>query len=676
MEKARINGDKNIVIQNNDGSEIILNIHDSEDIKRLFLDLRDIVYELSDNVRKLICQQHPELYKNNIYINNVPDYDRRKFIGREDRLEDIHNLLQDHQLVYLKGILGIGKTTLANIYVNTPEYYTDYDNIAWVTTEKNLIYDFISQMQGQKTGFRIRNDINVEDNLKSLLDILNNRIKGNTLLIIDNANIPSEVRNFVDKIAALRWKIIITTRATLEYIPLIKINELSEDDAKKLFYKYYTKERNDVVLGKILKHINRHTLVLELLARAGNKHPLLTIDKIFQLLKEDDIKANDLQPQIIIGQHSKHNTESRLFQYLLSVFELENLSNDEEKYLRYFSLLPSIELSFNKLIAIFQIARKNQLKFIDILNGLIEKGWIEKVSNAYKMHYMINTILKFKLEPNEQNCSSIITFFTDVFVMDGLPDFFDYLPYAEYIYQNHNILNVKIKHKLAYRISKTYRYLRDFETAINYAKESLDILKEKENKEKYRLYKARTFRHLSSIYIETYDYTNAIVYADKALEIRQEILGEAHEKTIEAYIYLGKAYTKSGNNKVGKEKLDKAFCNLSNLKVDRDYNLLLAYHNYGNLYLHTQDLSMAIDAFKKAIKHGEEHYKNKSFLLTSTYLNLGISYYYSNKYEEAFKYISIATNFRKEYYPSTHPSLIRSLKWQNKIELMIKNKDI
>ncbi len=47
MEKVRINGDKNIVIQNNDGSEITLNIHDSEDMKRLFLEFRYVIYELS-----------------------------------------------------------------------------------------------------------------------------------------------------------------------------------------------------------------------------------------------------------------------------------------------------------------------------------------------------------------------------------------------------------------------------------------------------------------------------------------------------------------------------------------------------------------------------------------------------------------------------------------------------
>src|SRR4051812_6637607 len=67
-----------------------------------------------------------------------------KIVGREQELSALHQRLGDQrQVVLVNGLGGIGKTTLAQVYV--AQYWDEYHHVAWVSQiSDNLISDFVN----------------------------------------------------------------------------------------------------------------------------------------------------------------------------------------------------------------------------------------------------------------------------------------------------------------------------------------------------------------------------------------------------------------------------------------------------------------------------------------------------------------------------------------------------
>ena len=62
---------------------------------------------------------------------------KNDIIGREKDLENLRKtLLTNKKTALINGMGGIGKTTLASVYLN--EFYNEYDHIAWLTIEKHV----------------------------------------------------------------------------------------------------------------------------------------------------------------------------------------------------------------------------------------------------------------------------------------------------------------------------------------------------------------------------------------------------------------------------------------------------------------------------------------------------------------------------------------------------------
>ncbi len=710
-----INGDKNIVIQNNDGSEITLNIHNSEDMKRLFLEFRYVIYELSHDIRQIISQKHPNLYQKHQHLNGIPYYNSEKLVGRDDKLEEIHKIINGkEQTICLNGIGGIGKTTLAKAYVNDNKYCHCFDHIAWVTiSSKNPCLDFIIALQDLSSTSKniineLRNqdrDINIKDNLEVLLSKLKEEYrKGNNLLIIDNANNEKQILELIEQTNTLRWKTIITSRSKLNDIPSVDVDKLPKEIALKMFYRYYEEENNEhnkednEALNKLLKHIEYHTLLIELLAKVGKNHPDLTIPKIYELFKNGGLGESGLNLIISTGEHGSHQDE-KLFQYILSVFELENISGNEEKYLRYFSFLPPQEYSFEKLKLLFQIEEKDSTPFANDLNKLFKKGWIQKYSkNVYRMLPIINLVLNYKLKPNDTNCRPIIESIIQHLKKGGNVNHLELLPYAIHIH-NQEISSVKSKYKLANNISKIYRYLHEFEISLKYAKSALNVLEDKVKNEKsnrnfikfikainityritfnYYIHIARVYKNMASIYRGLKDFDKALYYSKEALKRQNlfSILKNKNDEIIDSYINVGKIYTAQEEYDLGQKYFDKSIYLAQKSKDKKVYYLYYANSNIGFAYTNQEKFNEAIPYLEIAKQQGEIWGNNKMTpSLAATYLSLAVCYYKEKKIVEASYLINKVVTYRKHYYPANHPYLKNALKWEKKIEKVSRNKN-
>ncbi len=68
------------------------------------------------------------------------------------------------------------------------------------------------------------------------------------------------------------------------------------------------------------------------------------------------------------------------------LYDLNKYSDDNKKFLRYFSILPSEEYSVKQLIDFFQIDSAKKDTLITILKLFSNQGWLNKISDRYLMY--------------------------------------------------------------------------------------------------------------------------------------------------------------------------------------------------------------------------------------------------------------------------------------------------
>jgi hypothetical protein len=321
-----------------------------------------------------------------------PDY----FIGRDDLLNTVHQRLQQqHTLLLVNGLGGIGKTAVAQIYFN--RYQQHYNACAWVFVGDGLRRGMIAQLQ-KPLGIQFDSNQPIAEQFFQLIAALQHyqqQYSGRHLLVLDNADDSEALIQFKADLQKTGWSVLISSRCSPdEYEPyLVPIKELSPKDAASLFHHHYPLTGD---LQPLLEKIYYHTLLIELLAKAGRKKGLSLVQLLASLDKGIDDKA--LQRIIYVGSHAdsqQREKKTQLYRYLLAIFEPDALPKPQLQLLINFSVLPAEDIPLNHLEQLFTFNTQNS--FEDDLEALFQTGWLSKKSNAdgifYKMHALVQDIV-------------------------------------------------------------------------------------------------------------------------------------------------------------------------------------------------------------------------------------------------------------------------------------------
>ncbi|MDR1169938.1 MAG: tetratricopeptide repeat protein [Prevotellaceae bacterium] len=355
-------------------------------------------------------------------------YSLQEVVDRVNFLSEIDSALKDEALpVYLHSIGGIGKTTVAQVYCNSPQYAQQYDYIFWI----NASHEDVRKDVLNSTIFSFKEDSENTDNEFVRFVRQSNVLGEKVLLVIDNVVQIEQVR-FIEKLSLLRWKVLVTTRALMDDRTfgrrVININELTCQYCEELFYSHFgateeSKERNRTDLHQILRLLNYHTALIVLLAKVGNKSR--SIKKLLSILEENGIAHNDLQQVEIRDQEGKYAT---LYGHIESIFKIDRLTDEEKQILGYFSVLPDRPVPENVLVLWMKGDDKTETGLKRLFLRLFEKGWLiqerqdydDEPILMYKCHGLIQNVLRKKLAPNSKNCSTLIRNMTDfLYVRDG-----------------------------------------------------------------------------------------------------------------------------------------------------------------------------------------------------------------------------------------------------------------
>lgn len=386
------------------------------------------------------------------------------FVGREQLLALLHERFANgrDRILLVHGIGGMGKTTLMQEYLYRPACRHHFERVIYAAVNKGLEEAFV-RTAGLALGLdeQRKQLLTAAAQLEFMTGELS-RFSGNNLFVIDNVNEKDyqDLKRLRPCFEQAGWSFLITTRTRPDGFEGIDVDELEEEEAEHLFLHHYlendrliTEPRNETFdrdLSALLVHIIRHTLMIEILAKAALKKDLSLAD-LLQRLRERDFRHPDLQRTVTTAHGRERLTTAAVHEYMLDLFDTEYLQRptgdvqlDRENeaqitMLRFFSVLPALEIPLADLEYLWDIVADEQITFGNRLDDLRQIGWLQckrlRLSDiqairqtTYKMHQLIQEVVYEKLQPDADNCMRLVIKISQI--LGEMPD--DPRPYHRY----------------------------------------------------------------------------------------------------------------------------------------------------------------------------------------------------------------------------------------------------
>ena len=317
------------------------------------------------------------------------------FCGRENELQELHDLLTGNGKVFVSGIAGMGKTELVKAYAKA--HKKDYTNILFLNFRSSLAETITAPVFAGDGGL-----MTVSDRYSNHLRLLKT-LSYSTLIIIDGFDTVAAEEPELAEIMRLRCRVLFTTRSSFENSAVLNLEELSEENALFLFSAFFTRaEMERETVTEIIRTIHSHTLAIELAAR---------------LLQRSFIKPSELLGKLKSGFGNPDTSDKIRFtkdgtafsdtyhNHIRTLFALGNLCDEDKYVMRCLSFVPERGIDVRNFALMAQLATMNSI------NDLAEYGYIRSFETddfTISLHPMIRDITVTDLQPTFTNCNRLM----------------------------------------------------------------------------------------------------------------------------------------------------------------------------------------------------------------------------------------------------------------------------
>lgn len=364
------------------------------------------VSELTPLLEKLVSE-----LENKAYIVESAIRPKDFFVGRTAELEQIDATLKEHNIVFVSGIAGIGKSELVKQYVCA--HKKEYDNVLYWVYDGSLETAIAKNSTVQVKGIQhIPEETDPQFAVRLLKRIreISEEYQYNNLIVIDNMDclleeMPSQ--EAWEQINHIPGKILLTTRTVEPLYTTVMIDVISDsNDLICLFGKYcqFPEEERESV-RRIIEAVDSHTLLVELLAHytsATHSTPTHTLEQ----MKEHGIGKLSTE-SVRILKDGKLSSDS-VFSHVNRIFSMESIDKDQTLTLAMLAFLPPDGVFMEKFKAFYSIEN------YETLNWLIAHGWISCINSpdeVIRIHPSVATVAVEHLKTNPELCDRMFSAF-------------------------------------------------------------------------------------------------------------------------------------------------------------------------------------------------------------------------------------------------------------------------
>ncbi len=544
-------------------------------------------------------------------------------VGRDNIKKSIQELLKRNgSRVLVCGLGGIGKTAVMQYLCNDIKAEGKY--VAWIKCGNSLKEDLLHL----RMGLRIPQSDNADIAYKKIItELSTNRVfSDNFFLFLDNLYRFLTVEE-LEILNRLQIHVMVTSRFNHYYFDSFSLYGLDQKSALDMFYGYYlegqkdkTRNYEDAAL-KIIRSVNNHTLLIELLAKAACERGGTLEDFWYNL------KNRGIFDVFTLNLNTKHDKNQTIEEYITSLFGISGLTVTQQHILKLFTILTPEKEIYYKICewAAFDMAE---------MDHLVDLGWLEQggLENGYHIHQIVRDSLTRQLAKRGEQVR--LEEYGEL--LDKVADTSNYLSVA-----------------LTYEIVKERIVLPE-----DIANHLVNIYQtDREPDKKLSVKVGALFNNLAEVYYRQGFYEKALDYYRKALSIRELILGNEHPDTAHTYNNLASIFNNLGKYEEALKYCHMAFDIQKRMLGDEHPETALTYNNlasiFNNLGKYEEALKychMAFDIQKRML--GDEHPET-----ALTYNNLASIFNNLGKYEEALECCDMASAIQERVLKKNHPDL-------------------
>ncbi|WP_414573145.1 tetratricopeptide repeat protein [Nostoc sp. CCY 9925] len=562
---------------------------------------------------------------------NIP-YPRNPFFtARETVLEEMRNALLTKKLAALSGLGGIGKTQTVIEYAY--RYRHEYQAILWVRAafETELVSGFVRLAELFNLPVSQQQDESlVIAAVKQWLATHNG-----WLLIVDNADDIAMLREFLP--GAHQGYVLLTTRAQATGIyQRIEIKKMPPEDGALLLLRRAkliaeeagldgVSEEERTLAETISREMDGLPLALDQAAAFIEETPS-SLAEYLQFYREEGARLLAERGELAIDHPNVAITFSLAFQKVLQ----RNPTAGDLIWVCAFLAPDAIpEEIFTKGAAelgenLSQLANK-PLDFVKVIQeaGRFSLIYRNPTNKTLDIHRLVQEVLKAEMD--EDNCrlwaQRTVCAVTQVF------------PNAE------------------------YANWRECDRLLPHAKVAIDWISQYQ----FESEKAALLLNETGYYLdERGQYSEAEPLYEKALSLRQRLLGEEHPDVASSYNNLAGLYLSQGKYSEAEPLYQTALSLRQRLLGEDHFDVATSYNNLAALYYFQGKYSEAEPLYQTALSLrkrllGEEHPH-----VASSYNNLAALYESQKRYSEAEPLYQIALSLRKRLLGEEHPHIATS----------------
>ncbi|WP_228038959.1 tetratricopeptide repeat protein [Nostoc sp. LEGE 12450] len=589
-----------------------------------------------------------------------------EFVGREEELQNLHQLLQDNKQVAIAAIAGmggVGKTELALQYaIQHRETYNG--GLCWLLPKTGDVGIQVVQFARTQLDLKPPEDF---DLLAQVQYCWRRWREGDVLLVLDDVSDYEEIKPYLQSLPS-QFKVLMTTRQKLGRIAQLSLDVLQPEAALELLRSLLKEtpgriERELALANQLCEWLGYLPLGVELVGRYLARKQDLSLTEMLRRLEKKRLE----QPALI-----KPEADMTAQRGVLAAFELswQELQDDDKQLGCLLSLFAAAPLPWKLVEQCLPEEDAEDLEEIRddrLLNlHLVQR----KGEGIYQLHPLLREFFQYKLTGLEQAeklkrslCRVMIAVAKEIPETPTLEQITTVSPAIPHIAEvANNLIQYVNDNNLTGAFIGNARFYDGqglYDQALPWYKQCLEVAKKRLGDK--HPFVAESLNNIAGLYCGQGRYSEAEPLLIQALALRRKLLGEEHPDVAQSLNNLAGLYRYQGRYSEAKPLYIQALALYRKLlgeehpDVARSLNNLAAFYVSQGRYSEAEPLYIQALALRRKLL-GEEH---PSVALNLN--NLARLYDCQGRYSEAEPlYIQALALYRK-LLGEEHPSVALSL---------------